>query len=96
MKTFSLFNDKLNITISQTDWDFLCQNRFFTDNPTEEMIQSEFVSGTGITAKKAFLWNNASEKFTEYISELKEIQNININELANDILTDKEKYHEFT
>lgn len=34
------------------DWDFLCENRFFSDAPDEEMLQSEFVTGTGITRNK--------------------------------------------
>lgn len=64
----------LQVKVLDKDWDFLCQNRFFTDTPTQEMIFSEFVTGTGITPNKKNLWNEASERFAEYVNDLREIQ----------------------
>ena len=45
----------------------------FSENPAIDEIQAEFVSGTGITKNKKHLWENANEKFLEYIKDLKEI-----------------------
>ena len=75
MKELTIFK-KLTISISDEDWDFLCKYRFFTETPSDELVQSEFVSGTGITEKKAYTWSFANEKFIEYINDLKEILNI--------------------
>ncbi len=95
MKEMILF-DELIIKISEDDWDFLCKNRFFSDAPDEEMLQSEFVTGTGITRNKKHLWNQASERFSEYIKDLKEIAGLDINAMATNVLTKEEKYDEFT
>ena len=65
--------DQLELTISKEDWDFLCTIRFFSDNPTYEEIEREFVSGTGITSKKKDLWPNASVAFKEYIANLRDM-----------------------
>lgn len=80
------------LTISDIDWDFLCKNRFFTDAPLKEEIQAEFVSGTGITQNKPHLWKEANKRFAEYIEDLREIQQMNVNHIAKIILTDEEKF----
>lgn len=67
---YTLFN-KIELKISKTDLDFLCEKRFFTDKPTLEDIQSEFVTGTGITPNKAHLWKDASKRFHEYVDGYK-------------------------
>lgn len=59
------YRRKIGISCVRTD--------FFSDDPNEEMLQSEFVTGTGITGNKKHLWNQASERFSEYIKDLKEI-----------------------
>ena len=95
MKELILF-DELIVKISEDDWNFLCKNRFFSDAPDEEMLQSEFVTGTGITRNKKHLWNQASERFSEYIKDLKEISGLDINALARNVLTEEAKYDELT
>ena len=65
---------KLDISISESDWTYLCNHRFFNDNPSIDEIEAEFVSGTGITSKKIDKWEKASEKFSEYINDLREIR----------------------
>lgn len=95
MKKIILF-EKLNVEVSDENWNFLCQNRFFTDNPSYENIECEFISGTGITEKKKELWPLASLRFTEYVEDLKEIQQLDINAMAREVLTDEDKYIEFT
>lgn len=92
MINITLFSN-LQISISHKDWDFLCENRFFTDSPTIDDIQREFVTGTGITPDKKYLWNNASELFAEYIDDLRDIQKIDINKMARNLLSEEEKYN---
>ncbi len=95
MKELILF-DELIVKISEDDWDFLCENRFFSGTPNEEMLQSEFVTGTGITRNKKHLWSQASERFSEYIKDLKKISRLDINAMARNALTEGEKYDELT
>jgi len=90
-KVITLFNN-LDIKVSIDDWEFMCKNRFFTDTPSEEHIQAEFVSGTGITKNKVHLWGKASKRFAEYISDLREIQELDINTMARKLLTEEEKF----
>ena len=40
---------------------------------------------------KKNLWNEASERFSEYVNNLREIQKIDVNAMTREILTDKEK-----
>ena len=72
MKQIILFNS-LKINISETDWQYLCNYRFFTTTPSDETVQAEFVSGTGITSRKKHLWKEADKRFAEYIEDLREI-----------------------
>lgn len=81
----------LILNISDEDWKYMCNNRFFTREPTREMIQAEFVSGTGITGKKKDLWDKASDAFAEYVMDLRQVQDLDINKMARDVLTDDEK-----
>lgn len=83
--------EELKVLVNNNDWDYLCKNRFYTNNPTDEMIQSEFITGTGITPNKRKLWSEANERFADYIQDLREIQNLDINNMARKILTDEEK-----
>ncbi len=82
------FWNELTVHISPNDWDFLCKNRFLSDNPSLDEIQAEFVSGTGISPNKKHLWNEADTRFAEYIQELREIQGMNIKQMARDLLDD--------
>ena len=92
--------EKLDIFISESDWDFLCNHRFFTDTPSIDEIDAEFVSGTVITSKKISELQaskmvdtegkNASEKFSEYIHDLRKINTFDINGMARDLLSDTE------
>ncbi len=86
-----LFNEcnPLIVTVSEDDWVYLCQNRFLTNNPTDEQIEAEFVSGTGVTPNKPWLWDKASQLFAEYIAELKEIQEIDINAMARELIIEE-------
>ena len=68
--------DALELHISNEDWTFLCECRLFSSNPAIEDIQSEFVTGTGITQNKKELWPRADELSAEYISDLREIRNM--------------------
>ena len=77
-KTIILFSN-LTFEVSAEDWDFLCKYRFFSDNPSEEQIQAEFVSGTGITKNKIHLWRKASERFSEYVADLRDIMQLDVN-----------------
>jgi hypothetical protein len=70
---------------------FLCKNRFFTDNPSANIVQAEFVTGTGITAKTKNLWEKR-QYCSMNIEDLKEIQKLNINQMARNLLTDERKY----
>ena len=87
----TLWND-LTIHVSPNDWNYLCKNRFPSDNPSLDEIQTEFVSGTGITPNKKHLWNEADTRFAEYVQELREIQEMDINQMAKDLLDNDEKY----
>lgn len=89
--TVNLFNN-ITLFISEDDWLFMCNNRFFTNNPTIEDVQREFIIGTGITPNKKHLWAEANKRFNEYISELKDIQKLDINAMARNLLSNEEKY----
>lgn len=75
MKHILLFDNKLKVSIETGLWNYLCNFRFFSSNPSNEEIEAEFVSGTGITKSKTHLWEEASSRFTSYIEELKQIYN---------------------
>ncbi len=96
---YTLF-DKIELNISKTDLDFLCEKRFFTDKPTLEDIQSEFVIGTGITPNKAHLmslsrreetgkWKESSKRFHEYVDDLRAIENTDVNSMARELIASK-------
>lgn len=70
MKKIRLY-DALDVEISDDDWDFLCNVRFFTDTPTYDEIETEFLAGTFITENKKHLGDVASSKFAEYIADLR-------------------------
>ncbi len=78
-KTIKLFEDKLTVKVSAENWQYLCENRFLSDNPSQEDIQSEFVSGTGISRRNPERWALASESFAEYIDDLREISSLDVN-----------------
>lgn len=79
------FWNELTVHISPDDWDFLCKNRFLSDNPSLDEVQAEFVSGTGISPNKKHLWNEADARFAEYVQELREIRG-NFNKNNNEII----------
>ena len=93
MHNFTIFNC-IKLSISNEDWEYLCKNRWFTNNPELSDIKAEFVSGTGITPNKPHLWDKATILFHEYVSELKEIQKIDINSECRKKLSLEEKYKE--
>ncbi len=84
--------DGLQFCVSEDDWKFMCQNRFFSDDPPEDEIQAEFVTGTGITKSKKDLWSQASSRFAEYVEDLRDICGLDVNAMARAALTDKEKF----
>lgn len=69
-----IFYNCIELSISNEDWDYLCQNRWFTNEPEFEDIRAEFVSGTGITPNKKHLWEKATILFHEYVVDLMEVQ----------------------
>ena len=73
MKEIKLFDNKMILKISKEDWQFLCENRLFSNYPSIDEVEAEFVVGTGITKTKQYLWVNASKYFSEYIQDLREI-----------------------
>lgn len=81
-----IFFEELTVEVSEDDWDFLCKNRLFSNNPSQEDLRAEFVSGTGITPNKRHLWSQASERFAEYIQDLREISCLDINTMARKLL----------
>ncbi len=83
--------EKLHIHISDEDYDFLCEKRFSDGFSYDEFV-SEFVSGTGITEKKVHLWPEADKRFAEYIQDLRDIEKMDINSMAQSILTEEEKF----
>ncbi len=91
-KKISVFNNNLQFYVSNDDWKFMCEHRFYTDNPKLDEIQAEFVSGTGITQNKKNLWAEASDRFTEYVQDLREICDIDVNAMARAVLSNEEKY----
>ena len=64
----------MTLNVPDEDWEFMCKYRFFTQNPSEEDIQAEFVTGTGITKNKPHMWNEAGKRFSEYVDNLRDIQ----------------------
>ena len=91
--TYIIFNE-IALTISDDDLDYLCKQRFFTDNPTIEDIQREFVTGTGITPNKKHLWSEANMRFKNYIDELRDIQKLDINDMAESLIIHKGRNYE--
>lgn len=84
----------IELSISDEDWDYLCQNRWFTTKPELEDIKAEFISGTGISPSKEHLWDKASILFHEYVTDLKDIQKMDINIECRNMLSFDEKYKE--
>ncbi len=82
---------ELSVLVEKADWDYLCKYRFFTNKPSEEQIECEFVTGTGITPnKKELLVSDIATKyFADYIKELKEVQSLDINTMARELLRDE-------
>lgn len=73
MKRIFLFDNMLMIHIDTELWDYLCNFRFFSSNPSDKEIEAEFISGTGITKNKPQLWSEANSRFVSYIEELRQI-----------------------
>lgn len=90
-KRINLFNGQLIINISEEDWAFLCENRFFTDSPEIDSIEADFITGTGITSTAEEKWSNASDKFKDYIDDLRDIMGLNICDMAKNVISAKEK-----
>ena len=51
----------------------------------------EFVSGTGITLNKPSLWGNATKAFAEYVQDLREIKDADINGMARNLIENEEE-----
>ena len=90
MKVVVLF-EQLTLNVPDEDWEFMCKYRFFTQNPSQEDIQAEFVTGTGITKNKPHMWNEAGKRFSEYVDNLRDIQKMDLNGMAREVLGDEEK-----
>ena len=92
MHTFPAFNNELQVQVSATHWLFLCKYRFFTDTPSDEELQTEFVTGTQITSQMKDKWNCASTAFADYIDDLITIsgKSLELQQLAENIITNNE------
>lgn len=86
MKTITVFENRLSFDIPLDDWKFLCEKEFFTYNPDPEWVQAEFVTGTGITPSQPHLWNKASERFAEYVADLRVIKSLDICKMCRELL----------
>jgi len=84
--------DGLQFYVSEDDWNFMCKNRFFSENPPMDEVQAEFVTGTGITKSKKDLWNQASSRFADYVDDLREICSLDVTSMARAALTNEEKF----
>ena len=89
MHRLYLFDSRLVIDIPISEWWFLCEKRFFTDEPEDELIEAEFVTGTGITSDSTQLWNEASQRFLDYIADLREIQKLDLNAMCMDVAKER-------
>ena len=88
MHCFYVFNNQLEVHVSARHWLYLCQYRFFTDQPSTEDLQTEFVTGTQITSQMRDKWDCASTACAGYIDDLITISGKSL-ELRQ--LEDKEK-----
>ncbi len=68
-----VFFDCITVNISDEDCKYLCEHRFFSEDPTDEDIRVEFVTGTGITPNKPELWNQADKMFADYVNDLRQV-----------------------
>lgn len=89
MKEFKIFDGQLTVHVTDEDWESLCNTRLLTINPSEDQLENEFVTGTWITETDINLWENADNKFHEYIDELLELSRIDLNKACR-ILLEKE------
>lgn len=91
MREVSLYNGQIQFQISDEDEKWLCENVFFSSNITEDLWRMEFVSGTGITLNKPSLWGNATKAFAEYVQDLREIKDADINGMARNLIENEEE-----
>ncbi len=91
MKQISVFDNKLTFSIPLDEWEFFCKNELFSDTPSQEDVETEFVTGTGITPKKQHLWAEASTRFVEYIKDLRRIKGLDINKMCRDLTNNERK-----
>lgn len=93
MKTVQIciFAKELTLQVAYEDFCFMCKKRFGTNEPSEDDWQTEFVTGTGITSERKDLWPRASERFAEYINDLRELQSIDINSMARKLIANVEE-----
>ena len=89
-KQLRLFDNQLKLSVSAEDWDYLCENVFYSDDPDIDDVESEFVTGTGVTPRKVDLWPEASKRFASYVDELRVVKSLDINQMCRDLIL-KEK-----
>lgn len=87
--TFKPFQG-LTVTVTRNDWQYLCDHRWFTNTPTADDIQTEFITGTGITPNQPELFSSATEEFHQYVDELRMISKLDINKMAHEIISKDE------
>lgn len=44
MKEFKVFDGHLTVHVADEDWEFLCNTRLLTINPSEDQLENEYES----------------------------------------------------
>ena len=78
MKEIKIFNNQLTVHISNTDWAYLCNNRFFTNAPTLDEIETEIAVGAGVYPSEKENWATVDEELATYINMLRQIRGTNL------------------
>ena len=79
---FKLYN-KFNICLPIKDWQFLCENRWFSNTPDREVVEAEF----GLyDARKADNSEEVLQCIKNCIADLKDIMGIDVCEQCNELL----------
>ena len=81
--TFNLYG-KFDITISTSNWEYMCHNRWFNENPEQEVVEAEF----GICgARKARNTDEATKIVLDTIYMLRDIsEHEDINDECREML----------
>lgn len=76
MKEIKVFDDQLTVHISDEDWDYLCNYKFFTKQPSPNEFEDEFIVGTCVYPSEKHTWKEADKKLAQYVNELRIISGV--------------------